>query len=78
MEAILTHWDFPTPLAEFGLLFGGYSGTSIRVVGGDGQRFVLKICHGYTRADVEEQARCAAYLRAHGCSGACTAIPLRP
>ena len=53
VEALLAHWDFPFPLREFKLLFGGYSGTSVKVVGGNGVRHVLKICHGYEQADVE-------------------------
>ena len=77
VEALLKHWEFPFPLTDFSVLFGGYSGTSVKVVGADGEKFVLKICHGYSRDDVEAQARCAVYARAGGFGGACTACALR-
>ena len=77
VEALLAHWDFPFPLREFKLLFGGYSGTSVKVVGGNGVRHVLKICHGYEQADVEAQARVAVYARGCGCDEICTFYPLK-
>ena len=78
VEALLVHWDaFPFPLADFKVLFGGYSGTSLKVVGAGGARFVLKICHGYERADVEAQARVAVYARESGCSEICTFYPIK-
>jgi Ser/Thr protein kinase RdoA (MazF antagonist) len=77
VEALLAHWDFPFPLGEFKVLFGGYSGTSIKVVGGNGVRHVLKICHGYERADVEAQARVAVYARGCGCDEICTFYPVK-
>lgn len=77
VEALLQNFPFPFPLAEFKVLFGGYSGTSIKVVGAKGEAFVLKICHGYEKADVEAQARVAVYARTHGFSEACTAIALK-
>ena len=76
-EALLSHYAFPFPLVEHKVLFGGYSGLSIRVVGTGGAAFVLKICYGYERADVEAQARVAVYARAHGFTDACTFHPLR-
>ena len=78
VESLLAHYDFPFPLQDFKTLFGGYSGTSIRVEGAGNQAFVLKICHGYERADVEAQARCAVYARQKGFAGACTFLALRP
>jgi hypothetical protein len=77
IESLLANWDFPGPLTDFSILFGGYSGTSLKVVGADGSKFVLKINHGYDIDVVEAQARVAVYARAKGFSGACTAYALR-
>jgi hypothetical protein len=77
IESLLANWDFPGPLTDFSILFGGYSGTSLKVVGADGSKFVLKINHGYDIDAVEAQARVAVYARAKGFSGACTAYALR-
>lgn len=77
VEGLLSHWNFPGPLEDFSILYGGYSGTSVRVVGARGAKFVLKVCHGYALADVEAQARVAVYARANGFTSACTAYALR-
>ena len=64
------------PLREHKTLFGGYSGTSIRVTGADGARAVLKIVHGYTMADAANQAAVAAHAASAGFTGVCAPLPL--
>ena len=65
------------PLKEHGVLFGGYSGTSIRVTGADGSRAVLKLCHGYGKSDAAAQAAVAAHCAAAGFTGVCAPLPLK-
>ena len=71
---LLSEW-FVSPLRAHKRLFGGYSGSTYRVELTDGTVAVLKICHGYSREDVEAQARIMAHLRANGFEGACFALP---
>ena len=77
VAALVARFDGPAAVVEHSTLFGGYSGTSIRVVGADGGRVVLKVCHGYVAADVEAQASLAVHARASGFGGMCTALPVR-
>ncbi len=64
------------PLREHGVLFGGYSGTSIRVTAADGTKAVLKVCNGYTLKDATEQAAVAGYAFTDGFTGLCAPLPL--
>lgn len=64
------------PLREHGVLFGGYSGTSIRVTGADGKRAVLKVCNGYSVADAMQQAAVARTAADAGFTGVCAPLPL--
>jgi len=63
------------PLREHKTLFGGYSGTSIRVTDAAGARSVLKIVHGYTMTDAANQAAVATHAASAGFTGVCA--PLR-
>ena len=76
VSALVAQFGFPLPLAETAVLFGGYSGTSIKVVSETGERAVLKVCHGYSAEDAEAQAAIAVHARAHGFAHACTALPV--
>ena len=64
------------PLADHRVLFGGYSGTSIKVTFSDGANAVLKVCHGYSVADAVQQAAVAAHAAAAGFTGVCAPLPL--
>ena len=64
------------PLQEHGVLFGGYSGTSIRVTGADGKKALLKVCHGYSVKDAAQQAAVASHVASHGFRGICSPLPL--
>lgn len=64
------------PLQEHGVLFGGYSGTSIRVTGADGKKALLKVCHGYSVKDAAQQAAVASHVASHGFRGICSPMPL--
>jgi hypothetical protein len=77
VESMLRRFDFPLPLREFAVLYGGYSGTSIKVVAEDGTHAVLKVCHGYGADDVEATSKIAVHARSNGFGGMCTALPRR-
>ena len=64
------------PLREHGVLFGGYSGTSIRVTGADGVKAVLKVCNGYTVTDAVNQAAVARHAALAGFTGVCAPLTL--
>ena len=71
--------QFPSvklPLVEHGVLFGGYSGTSVRVTGADGVKHVLKVCHGYSVADAMQQSAVASHAAKAGFLGVCAPEPL--
>jgi hypothetical protein len=76
ISGLCEQWGLPLPLHSHKRLFGGYSGSNYRVEAADGSVAVLKICHGYSSAEVEAQARIMAHLRAGGFDGACSALPL--
>ena len=76
VEPLLAKFVF-APLAEFKILFGGYSGTSVGITGTDGTKAVLKVCHGYTVEDVAAQAAICVHASKHGFDGICTALPVR-
>lgn len=76
ISGLCEQWGLKLPLRSHKRLFGGYSGSNYRVEAADGSVAVLKICHGYDRAEVEAQARIMAHLRAGGFDGACLALPL--
>ena len=76
LAELLSEW-FDSQMRTHKRLFGGYSGSTYRVEIADGTVAVLKICHGYSREDVEAQARIMAHLRANGFEGACFALPRR-
>lgn len=71
VEALCTYFPVALPIREHRPLFGGYSGTSIAVVGADGTKAVLKICNDYTVADATSQAAVAAHAAAAGFMGVC-------
>ena len=64
------------PLREHSVLFGGYSGTSIRVTFADGKRAVLKIVNGYSVVDASDQAAVAAHAASAGFTGVCAPLPV--
>jgi len=76
ISALCAHWGLALPLRSHKRLFGGYSGSNYRVEAADGALAVLKLCHGYEAADVEDQARIMAHVRSGGFEGACVAMPL--
>jgi len=76
VEPLLAKFVF-APLADFKILFGGYSGTSVGITGTDGTKAVLKVCHGYTVEDVAAQAAICVHASTHGFDGICTALPVR-
>ncbi|KAK3247613.1 hypothetical protein CYMTET_42894 [Cymbomonas tetramitiformis] len=55
-------------------LFGG---SNFKVMDRSQFTAVLKVCHSYTKAEVEGQARMQGYLGQAGFKQACAALPLR-
>lgn len=77
ISALCAHFpSIKLPLVEHGVLFGGYSGTSIRVTGADGVKHVLKVCHGYSVADAMQQSAVATHAAMGGFLGVCAPVAL--
>jgi len=86
MEEILARYGVKG-LQDYSQLFGGYSGSNYKIEAEGGasspNKFspgtftaCLKVCNGYTKEEVEEQAGVQAYLSLVGFEGACVALPL--
>ncbi len=64
-------WKPESQLAAFKTLRGGYSGTNYLVETDTGEYFVIKIAHGYSIDEVEEQAKIGEFLKLNNFAGCC-------
>eukprot|EP00040_Diaphanoeca_grandis_P024218 m.132876 g.132876 ORF g.132876 m.132876 type:complete len:371 (+) comp29637_c0_seq3:146-1258(+) len=64
---------------EISKLYGGYSGSnySVGLCGNPNlERVCIKVCNGYLRSEIEDQAKIMHYLKVNGFRNACFAYPL--
>ena len=80
LEALRSYDNhFRPPLRAHARLYGGYSASNYRVEDQRGRVFALKLCHGYSAAEVEAQCVCMAHVfrnvLARGGGIGCGALP---
>lgn len=71
LNVLVQRWWPSKVISSFQILRGGYSGTNYKILTTEGDLAVLKVCNGYTRQQIEEQAQCTAYLNKNGFGDRC-------